>query len=276
MKFKTKTPWQDESSTWIAYADFLTTVLILFVIIAFVALAKANTDAEVDTTLSGKVLDESTQQSLAGVEVTLGDIRTVTDREGKFRFEKIDIKGGLFKRLQASFKDYLPYNDTIGLVQGNNSRQISLQKPRENGSVSVITLPGDAYFDRSRAEIKREKIDELIEQGHKFRDGLKPGEVIVVMGFTDDLPYHTDTKSNWELSGERAAAVCRVFQEEKYGVIIPGNRLIAMGFGEFNPLEAIKPGDSPDARETKRAKNRRIEIRKMKGAEVFSSRQAGQ
>jgi len=56
--------------------------------------------------------------------------------------------------------------------------------------------------------------------------------------------------SNWELSSERAITVVRYLIDQG----VPANRLVAAGFGEFQPLAS---GDSEEAL----ARNRRIELK---------------
>ncbi len=76
--------------------------------------------------------------------------------------------------------------------------------------------------------------------------------VLRVDGHTDTVPLSGTGKyaDNWELSSARATSVVKYLIEGG----VPANRLVAAGFGEFQPLE---PGDSADAR----AKNRRIELK---------------
>ncbi len=74
-----------------------------------------------------------------------------------------------------------------------------------------------------------------------------------VDGHTDNKPLSGTGQlaDNWELSpGPRDLAVVKFFITQG----IPAERLVAAGFGEFQPLE---PGDSDEAR----AKNRRIELK---------------
>ncbi len=72
-----------------------------------------------------------------------------------------------------------------------------------------------------------------------------------IEGHTDNLPIRNPRfPSNWELSTTRAVNVLRFFTEEKQ---LPTDRLTAVGFGEFRPLE---PNDTPE----RRAMNRRVEI----------------
>jgi chemotaxis protein MotB len=76
--------------------------------------------------------------------------------------------------------------------------------------------------------------------------------VLRVDGHTDNIPLSGtgQFKDNWELSQARALAVVRYFISEG----VPPKRLVAAGFGEFQPIEE---GDSDEAR----AKNRRIELK---------------
>ncbi len=74
--------------------------------------------------------------------------------------------------------------------------------------------------------------------------------ILRVDGHTDNLPIRTKFPSNWELSSARAISVVKYLIAEG----IPSHRLVAAGFGEFQPLE--------EASDTKTlAKNRRIEFK---------------
>lgn len=76
--------------------------------------------------------------------------------------------------------------------------------------------------------------------------------VLRVDGHTDNIPlsgagrYH----DNWELSSARATSVVKFLIENG----VPPSRLVAAGFGEFQPLD---PQNTPEARN----KNRRIELK---------------
>lgn len=76
--------------------------------------------------------------------------------------------------------------------------------------------------------------------------------VLRVDGHTDDVPLSGNGRyaDNWELSSGRATSVVKFLIDEG----VPANRLVAAGFGEFQPLAE---GDSPEARNT----NRRIELK---------------
>lgn len=75
--------------------------------------------------------------------------------------------------------------------------------------------------------------------------------VLRVDGHTDRVPISTARyPSNWELSSARAIAVVKFLVD----LGVPGEKLVAAGFGQFQPLD---PANTPDAYR----RNRRIEMR---------------
>lgn len=76
--------------------------------------------------------------------------------------------------------------------------------------------------------------------------------VLRVDGHTDNVPLSGAgrIRDNWELSSARATSVVKYLIEQG----VPPNRLVAAGFGEFQPLDAT---DSAEAR----SRNRRIELK---------------
>lgn len=76
--------------------------------------------------------------------------------------------------------------------------------------------------------------------------------VLRVDGHTDNVPVSGTgrIRDNWELSAARAIAVVKFFIAEG----VPADRLVAAGFGEYQPLDTA---DTPEAR----ARNRRIELK---------------
>ncbi len=76
--------------------------------------------------------------------------------------------------------------------------------------------------------------------------------VLRVDGHTDAVPLSGNGryKDNWELSSARSTSVVKLLIENG----VPPSRLVAAGFGEFQPLE---PGDTAEVM----SKNRRIELK---------------
>ncbi len=119
-----------------------------------------------------------------------------------------------------------------------------------------FVFASDVLFDSGSADLKPEAMPQI----DKLADALKqletqiPEDIAWVMridGHTDIRPITNALfPSNWELSSARAISVARYLIDRG----IPPNRLVAAGFGEFQPLDA---GDSDEAL----SKNRRIELK---------------
>lgn len=90
----------------------------------------------------------------------------------------------------------------------------------------------------------------IIELAREIPDEIN--WVLRVDGHTDNVPLSGNGRyaDNWELSSARATSVVKYLVDEG----VPANRLVAAGFGEFQP---IAEGDTDEDRAT----NRRIELK---------------
>jgi chemotaxis protein MotB len=119
-----------------------------------------------------------------------------------------------------------------------------------------FVFPADVLFDSGSAELKPEAlppIDKLAGALKQLDKQIPPdiAWVLRIDGHTDIKPIvSANFPSNWELSSARAIAVVRYLMLQG----IPPNRLVAAGFGEFQPLDS---GDSDEALR----RNRRIELK---------------
>ncbi len=120
-----------------------------------------------------------------------------------------------------------------------------------------FVFPSEVLFPTGAAELSETGKSEmlkvanaLIQIASEIPDDIN--WVLRVDGHTDNIPLsgRGRLRDNWELSSSRATSVVRFFIDEG----IPANRLVAAGFGEFQPLE---DADTDEAR----AKNRRIELK---------------
>jgi chemotaxis protein MotB len=111
----------------------------------------------------------------------------------------------------------------------------------------VIQLQAKILFPSGKAEFTKEGERALTELAGILKN---IDQHFQVAGHTDNVAIKTRKyQDNWSLSGHRATVVVRLL--EKAGV--PGHRLSAAGFSQFDPLQ------SNDTEEGK-ADNRRIEI----------------
>ena len=100
----------------------------------------------------------------------------------------------------------------------------------------------------------REEMRRLAEAILELQREIPPeiSWVLRVDGHTDNIPLSGTGRyrDNWELSSARATSVVKFLIENG----VPPERLVAAGFGEFQPLD---PADTPEAR----GRNRRIELK---------------
>jgi chemotaxis protein MotB len=119
-----------------------------------------------------------------------------------------------------------------------------------------FVFQSEIFFDSGSADLTPQGYAELDKLAAALKDleGRIPKDlnwVLRIDGHTDVRPISTATfKSNWELSSSRAISVVKYL----IGKGVPPNRLVAAGFGEFQPF-ASGNADA-DLR-----RNRRIELK---------------
>ncbi len=114
----------------------------------------------------------------------------------------------------------------------------------------VLFPSGTAILNEAGSEEMKKLAVALIDLQKEIPDEIN--WVLRVDGHTDNVALSGtgQFKDNWELSSARAISVVKFLIANG----VPANRLVAAGFGEFQPLE---PGDTPEVR----ARNRRIELK---------------
>lgn len=117
-----------------------------------------------------------------------------------------------------------------------------------------FVLQSEVFFDTGQAVLKPEGRAELDKIAAVLLDVSKqiPQEIAWVLrvdGHTDVRPI-AGGRTNWDLSASRAIAVVQYL----IGKGLPPQRLVAAGFGEFQPID---PGTTEEAY----SRNRRIELK---------------
>ena len=116
---------------------------------------------------------------------------------------------------------------------------------------SEVLFPTGSADINPQGLIEMKKLaDAVVELNKEIPDDIN--WVLRVDGHTDNVPLSGTGRyrDNWELSSARATAVVKFLIANG----VPANRLVAAGFGEYQPLEA---DDNSDAR----SRNRRIELK---------------
>lgn len=120
-----------------------------------------------------------------------------------------------------------------------------------------FVFQSEVLFPSGGADLNPEGTAEMAKLAAALLDVAKeiPPEinwVLRVDGHTDNVALSGTGRyaDNWQLSSARAISVVKYLISQG----VPADRLVAAGFGEFQP---IAPGDTPEARAT----NRRIELK---------------
>ena len=119
-----------------------------------------------------------------------------------------------------------------------------------------FVFPSDVLFDTGSAEVKFEATSQLDKLAAALREleTQIPPDIAWVMridGHTDIRPIASpEFPSNWELSSARAISVVRYLMSQG----VPANRLVAAGFGEFQPVDTTESDEAL-------GRNRRIELK---------------
>ncbi len=261
----------EDATVWIGYADFLTTMAVLFFLIA--AVSAASLARARDAVITGVVSDSASTRPVAGCRVLgSGAPPERTGPRGAFSLHVKSIAQPLNVSVEVQCESYTPVSRLVRVVPSDTTR-VSFQVARAEETVwQRITLSGDALFDPLQFTLKPEGIRLLVAAGESLKRNLRPGEMIVVQGHTDDLPIpRSYGKTNWTLSGERAAAAVPVLTDS---VHIHPCQVSVMGFGPSRPVAGqevtFAPGESEASRTAKRARNRRIELSRVSSLATIS------
>lgn len=150
-------------------------------------------------------------------------------------------------------------------------RQLRLRPDQiqEGHTEQRIILSDDqgALFDTGEARPKKVLRDRILGLGKALRPHLSLLARIEVEGHTDSVPFRAGTRTNWELSAERAVAVVKLLEKA-----IPPFKLSAKGYAKYHPAgvsdftpERTKKREfayiaRANADAARKARNRRIEI----------------
>ncbi len=256
----------DDAVGWIGYTDFLTTLVILFFLMAALAAAPRG-----PSVLRGSVAFARENLGITGCIVMIGagaQRQQRTDSSGAFSFQIDGLWRGVDVVVQA--KCDRGSVDTVATVLPTDTTNIVLYLvPITPGDFRLISLPDSALFERNEYVLKPEGVATVVDIGRRLRRRLRRGEVVAVQGHTDDIPFRPGAeKENWVLSAERAAEVARVLTDSSFGVGLPDCSVVAMGFGPSRPKAPLTDQDSRETRIIKRRTNRRVEFRVLSGTDL--------
>lgn len=239
----------------ITYADMLTLLLALFIVLYSISSLNTSKFEEMKTSLrdafSGKVISGGEGIIETGVSATRDtptsivpnitppsvQIANPRDRDSAAALAA-RIEDNEFRRIKAQIDAYARTHGLRDQVEAVVARR----------GLIVRLLTDQVLFDSGFADLKSEGMPLLAHVGNLLViDRVHP---ILVEGHTDDVPISTARyATNWELSTARATEVVRYLIDRG----VPMRRFGASGYAELHPL-------SSNGTDRGRARNRRVEV----------------
>ena len=190
------------------------------------------------------------RRQLAALEQTL-DITDKRDRESQARIADLGtrLNLALAQRVQELSRYRSDFFGRLRAILGNRA-DIRVVGDR-------FVFQSEVFFDAGQAALKPEGRAELDTLGAALIELEKqiPADIAWVLrvdGHTDVRPisFNTQYRTNWDLSAGRAIAVVQYLISKG----VSPQRLVAAGFGEFQPLD-------PERNDEAFRRNRRIELK---------------
>jgi chemotaxis protein MotB len=208
--------------------------------------------------ISGQALTqvETLNQQIAALRQQLAALNAALDVSTKKETESQQRITDLGQRLNVALAERVQKLSSYRSDFFGKLREILSNRPDMRIVGDRFVLQSEVFFDTGRADLKPEGRGELDQVANAIigLEGQIPADipwVLRVDGHTDVRPIILSPfKSNWDLSAARAISVVRYLIDKG----VKPSRLIAAGFGEFQPID---PGATEDAYR----RNRRIEFK---------------
>jgi len=144
--------------------------------------------------------------------------------------------------------------------QRRRALEQALAAPLAEGRITLVDgrigIRGSVLFARNSDALQPEGLAVLTSLAGPLTDYLHArSEILMVSGFTDDQPVHTDNRhfaDNWELSAQRSLTVTRAL----IAAGVPAQSIFSAAFGAQQPVAS-------NADAAGRTRNRRVEIAPM-------------
>jgi chemotaxis protein MotB len=229
----------------ISYADFITLLFALFVMMYAFSKAEQKKQSMVATAIDNGFRS----MSLFGSSNAKGNATEKPEMpESVVMGEIISSPGPVKDDLNRMSREL---NESLANQVANHA--VSIHMGRDG---LVITLSEAGFFDSGSATPKPEALPTLRQIAIELS---KSPFDLRVEGDTDNVPIHTaEFDSNWELSTARATHIARLLLEMN---AIPAERLSAAGYAEFHPAATNDTAEG-------RAKNRRVDLVVMPRSEI--------
>ncbi len=229
-----------DESWLIPYADILTLLLALFIVLFAMSEVDSEKYQELATVFNNELGNGEGVLEHSNSIVEVAEKKTA-EEESNTETETEDKSEEELHQLDQLKQDIDQY------IEGNDLPEKLGTKLTDEGL--LVSIKDDVFFDPGSAAVKGDG-KEIAKEISEFLY-TDPPHQIVVSGHTDNVPIHNrEFASNWDLSVMRAVNFMRLLLDNEK---LEAQRFSAKGFGEHQP---IAPNDSVE----NRAKNRRVEV----------------
>ena len=216
----------------VAYADFVTAMMALFIVLWIVGQSEAVKKAVeayfkdpgvFDSSRSGGILQGEKNTSATPPPMPLDKLAAEMD--------KLKAEAGSIEKAIAEVPDFSKFKDKVHVTVTAEGLRIDLVEESEG-----------LFFDIGKATVKPETV-KLLRLIATHLAPLENG--IVVEGYTDARPYASSGYSNWNLSTDRANSARTILEGNGLG---PHQILQVRGFADRNLRTPDKPLDFSNRR----------------------------
>ena len=251
-----KQEYKMDDSWLLPYADLLTLLLALFIVLFSMSSIDAQKYEELaqvfksEFTHGTSILEDSNSSEELPIPENDEDAEKEDDPDDVEVAESNHTRElKQLQELQGAINNYIAKSNLSDVLETSLTDEGLL-----------LTVVNDISFDSGKAIVKKEG-EEIATEVSEFLI-TDPPHQIVVSGHADDRPMNNhEFSSNWELSVTRAINfMALVLKNES----LDPTRFSAKGFGEHKPIV-------PNTTEENRAKNRRVEVLILPNYEIDTS-----
>jgi chemotaxis protein MotB len=194
-------------------------------------------------------------QQIAALRDQLASLASALDVSEKKSKDSEERLSELGQRLNVALAQHVQELSSYRSDFFGKLREVLGNRPDIRVVGDRFVLQSEIFFDTGRADLKpegRAELDKVAAAIVELESQI-PAEIpwiLRVDGHTDVRPIIGQFKSNWDLSAERAISVVQYM----VGKGVKPSRLVAAGFGEFQPIDT---GTTEEAFR----RNRRIEFK---------------
>ncbi|WLD93643.1 flagellar motor protein MotB [Alkalihalobacillus sp. AL-G] len=236
-----------DESWLIPYADMLTLLLALFIVLFAVSTVDAQKFEDMANSFKSALnggtgaMDYTSPVSVVEKSSIPTAERSITPEDD--RPEQATQKASLDQLQLAAIKKKID-----AYIEDKNLSKSLRTTLTESGL--IITILDNALFDSGSAHVKEEAVGLAGEISQLLV--TDPPRNIIIAGHTDNIPIqNSEFQSNWELSAHRSINFMNLLlQNEK----LDPKKFSQAGYGEHHP---VAPNDTSEGR----AKNRRVEVK---------------